>query len=504
MMNLIKVNTVFKLLKNISICFLIFLNTSIYSQKQPLNSTSKEDSHSTKNKEEDILKSANYYIAKKEYHKAEFLLSKHYNQYSESLVINWLYAHVLSINNDKIHAEEKFKKAISISPKNKEVKMDYVRMLYELGQIDKIESILSNLIDDNFKNIEFLLMQANISFWKGDLNSSQKQIDRIKEIYPKTEVTKNLEKQIKELTALYIKTNFEYQTDSQPMEYFAEHIVLGQYKSRYLNLKLEISNYNFSPQKEQALILKLNNQFSFDKLKLTADVTGGVYKNFSGETDWVGGIRFKKKITENSSFNFGYSKESLLGTIPSTTFNLTHQDVFGEIDYNNRLIAFHAGYNQQFFEEDNYIKSFGSWLVSQPIKIQKFNFQFGYGYSFSDSKNNLFIFDNQGSGVYDPYFTPKDQEIHSGLLISSYNPMKKLTLHAKVNYGFIATVRNPYPNEFDNEIGGFYDEEFTSLELVGSINYIFSDRFSANAMYTYQETFFYTRDNINLGLNYTF
>jgi len=504
MMNLIKVNTVFKLLKNISICFLIFFNTLFYSQNQSLNSTPKKDSFSDKITEEDILKSANYYISKKEYEKAEFLLSKHYKNYSESLVINWLYAHVLSINNNKPQAEEKFKKAISISPKNKEVKMDYVRMLYETGEINKIAPILSHLIDSDFKNIEFLLMQANISFWKGDINSSQKQIDRIQEIYPESEITKNLEKQIKELTALYIKTNFEYQTDSQPMEYIAEHIVLGQYKSRYLNLKLEISNYNFSPQNEQALIVKLNNQFSFDRLKLAANVTGGVYKNFSGKTDWVGGIRFKKKLTKNASFNFGYSKESLLGTIPSTTFNLTHQDIFGEIDYSNKLIAFHAGYNQQFFKEDNYIKSFGSWLVSQPIKIKKFNFQFGYGYSFSDSKNNLFIFDDQGSGVYNPYFTPKDQEIHSGLFISSYKPIKKLTLQAKANYGFIATVNNPYPNEYDNEIGGFYEEDFTSLELVGSINYIFSDRFSANAVYTYQETFFYTRDNINLGLNYTF
>jgi hypothetical protein len=291
------------------------------------------------------------------------------------------------------------------------------------------------------------------------------------------------------------------------MEYLAEHIAVGQYNSRFLNLKLEISNYNFSPKKEQALIVNLSNQFYFDKLKLTADLNGGVYKNYSGKTDWIAGISFTQKLFRNVSLKAGYSKESLLGTIASTTFNLTHQNIVGSIDYNNKLLLFHAGYNHQFFQDNNTIKSIASWLVSQPIKIQKFNIQFGYGYSFSDSEDILFIFDNQGIGVYDPYFTPKEQEIHSGLFITNYKPTKKLTIEAKVNYGFLATVRNPYPvldGSNNTVIGGFYDEEFTYLELNGSVNYSFSNNFAVNANYIYQETFFYNRDNINLGFNFTF
>jgi hypothetical protein len=291
------------------------------------------------------------------------------------------------------------------------------------------------------------------------------------------------------------------------MDFIAEHVAVGQYQSRFLNLKLEISNYNFSPKKEQALIIKLSNQFYFDVLNLTANLTGGIYKNYSGKNDWIGGIHFTQKLTQKLSLDFGYSKESLLGTIASTNFNLTHQNVFGALDYNNKLMVFHAGYNHQFFKDDNTIKSVASWIISQPIKIQKFNFQFGYGYSFSDSKNILFIYDNEGMGVYDPYFTPKDQEIHSGLLMSNYRPFKKLSLGAKLNYGFRATVRNPYPVQVDENntvIGGFYDEEFTYLEFNGSINYFYSDSFRINANYLYQETFFYSRDNINLGFNFTF
>ena len=52
------------------------------------------------------------------------------------------------------------------------------------------------------------------------------------------------------------------------------------------------------------------------------------------------------------------------------------------------------------------------------------------------------------------------------------------------------------------EIGGFYDETFSPLELTGNINYSFSNRFTAKITYTNQETFFYKRENINLGLNF--
>lgn len=505
MIILTKVNPLFLWLKNGCICFLIFFNIAVFSQKQPQKSTTKIDTFSTDIKEADLLKRVNYFITRKEYDKASFILLKYYHHFSESLNVNWLYAHVLSINNDKTQAVNKFKKAISISPLNVELQLDYARLLYNMGKIDKVESILSKFMDKDSKNVEFLMMQANISFWKGNLTNSKNKIDRIQYIYPNTDITKRLMQQIEELTTFNIKTDFEYQTDSQPLDYFAEHIALEQYRSKFLNAKLEISNYNFSPQKEQALIIKLNNQFYFDKLKLVANVTGGVYKNFSDKSDWIGGINLTQKINQNVSINLGYSKEGLLTALASTAFNLTHQDVFGGIDYNNKLLIIHTGYNQQLFKDDNIIKSFVAWVLSQPLKIRNFNFQYGYSYNYTDSNDILFFFDNQGLGTYNPYFTPKEQKIHSGLFIVNYKPTKKISLEAKVNYGFIATVRNPYPIQATTssmEIGGFYNETYSPVEFTGIINYNFSNSFTAKITYTNQETFFYKRQNINLGLNF--
>ena len=501
MMQLLKVSTAFKLC---TICYLMFFKTPVFSQNQPLKSTFKKPTSIT---EKSLTDSAKKHIVQKEYKKAVDLISKHYSKFSESLVINWLYAYTLSLNGDKKQAENKFEKATTIAPANKELQMDYSRFLYQEGKIEKATVIMNKFMNENSKNVEFLLMQANISFWKRDLKTARKKIAEIQEIYPNTDITKNLESQIAQLTATYIQANFEYQTDSQPLEYFANHIIAGEYISRFLSPQLEISRYRFSPQREGALTLKLSNQFYFDKLKLGAKLTGGAYLNDSDNSDWVGGISFTKNIFKNASFNFGYAKNELLGTIASTTFNLTQQDLFGILDYLNKYIVFNAAYNYKFFEDNNVITSIGAWIVSQPLKLYQFEFQVGYGYSYTDSEEILFFYDSQGVGIYDPYFTPKDQEIHSALLITSYKPIQKITLRAKLNYGIQATVQNPYPIEVtvgNFETGGFYKADFNYIEINGSIEYAVTNNFGINANYIYQETFFYKRDNFNLGLNFTF
>jgi hypothetical protein len=485
----------------IFICLaVLFFILPVFSQNQRLKPTYKIT-------ESELLKKANAHITKKEYEKAVLLLKENYSNFSESLSVNWIYAHVSYLFKNPKEAEKKFKKAMSLSPLDKHLQMDYARFLYQTGQIKTLKSMISLFMNDDSKDAEFLLIQANLSFWEGDIKNAQNKITRILELYPKTDITKDLSDQINQLLAVYVKTNIEYQTDSQPLNFIAYHANIEKYSSTLLNPKLEISNYSFSPEKEGALTVKLSNRFNFNKLKLTANLTSGLYKNFIGQDDWLASLSFGKKVTKNILFNFGYAKSNLLSTIASTKINLTQEDIFANLNFTNKWIVFQGGYNYKYFKDNNTIKTIYSYILSQPIKIRNINFQFGYSYNFTNSKDVLFVFDSKGFGVYDPYFTPKEQQINEGLFIINYKPTNKLTFEAKVNYGFNATVRNPYriqrsPTEF--EIGGFYDETFTPIELSSSMNYIFSNRFSAKFSYIDQETFFYRRKNTNLGLNFTF
>ena len=502
-MNITRVENV---LKTSTVFFLFFLNIAVFSQNQTNPSSLKKEINNTKSAKE-ILTISKDYISKKEYNNAVLFISEHYDKFSKNQYINWIYAYALSMNNNNSEANSKFKKAISIDDTNKDLQLDYARFLYKIGKINKVETILSRFLDKNSKNIEFLMMQANINFWKGDIKKSRRLITKINEIYPNTDYTKNLEAEIAAVTATYIKANFEYQTDSQPLDYFASHIVVGEYVSRFLNPQLKVSRYSFTPEHEDALIIELKNEFYFNKIKLKANAFGGIYINHSDKSDWIGGLSITKDLFKKTFLKIGYAKKNLLSTIASTSINLTYQSLFGEIDYSNKWIVLHSWYNHQMFSDDNVIKSYGSWILSQPIKLKKLNFQIGYSFNYTDAEDTLFFFNNQGVGVYNPYFTPEEQEIHSGIFIVNYKPTKKISLEAKVNYGFVGNIRNPYPvttTANTIEIGGFYDAIFTPKEYTGSIKYNFSNNFIANITYIDQETFFYSRKNINFGLNFIF
>lgn len=474
-------------------------------------------------KNDETIQNVRTLINEKQYLKAESLLSNYYPSHADDLETNWLYAQVLHWTNKNDFSEEKFQKAIELSPKNKAIQLDYARMLYECARFKKANVLLTKLKELDETKAEALLMEANIFFWTGKVKQSQNTINEIQKLYPDTKITNELSTTIAQATSPYLKTNFEYQSDNQPMKFFAEKIEIGQYHSWILSPKLEISNYNFTPS-EQALTANISNKFYFYPIDLSATVAIGVYKNFSEKTDWIGGIDFNKKIIKNTTFKFGYNKKPYLGTLVSTTYNLTQNNVFGELEYeNNKLFSVHAGYNNQFFSDKNTVQSFSSWIVSKPYKFSYLKIQLGYGFSYSDAKTNLytakqtlnevianFNLNESIDGYYNPYFTPKNQVVNSALLLLNYKISNKIDLSAKGNYGFSAKCQNPFIYLNTDSLGNivFANDSnkvsFNPFEVSGTLTYSILTNFGVKATYTHQETFFYNRNNANLGLNYKF
>ena len=474
-------------------------------------------------KNDETIQKARTLINEKQYAKAENLLSNYYPSHSDDLETNWLYAQVLHWNNKNNLSEEKFQKAIALSPKNTAIQLDYARMLYESGRFTKAQGLLVLLKENEDTKAESLLMEAHIFFWTGKVNEAKRTINEIKKLYPTTDITNDLFKNIVEATSPYLKTNFEYQSDNQPMKFFGEKFELGQYRSWLFNPKLEITNYNFTPT-EQALTAKLCNQLYFASLGLSTNLSVGIYKNFSEKTDWIGGIDFNLKIVKNTSLKLGYNKKPYLGTLTSTTFNLTQNTIFGDLDYeNNKLFSVHAGYNNQFFSDKNAIQSFSSWVISKPFKLSDLKIQFGYGFSYSDAKNNLYTSkqtltdaisnfnpNETIDGYYNPYFTPKNQMVNSALVLLDYQPSKLFEIGIKANYGFAAKCQNPYIYLQNDGIGNsvfatnFSPTSFNPYEVSGTITHPISSKFEIKATFTHQETFFYNRNNASLGLNYRF
>jgi len=307
------------------------------------------------------------------------------------------------------------------------------------------------------------------------------------------------------------------------MKYFGEKLKISKYFSNVLHPEFEIKNYSFNPS-QQSLEAQIGNEFSFVNLALKMKLNLGIYKNFNDSNAGICGIEINKKIAKKSNLQLGFSKKPYLGTLVSTTYTLLQNNIYTALDIENcKYIAIHVGYNNQYFEASNPIHTFSSWINSKAKPNSIFSTQFGYGFSYADSKTNLFesnqtlatAIANFGSnstidGVYNPYFTPKNQIVHALIGIVNYKPTKELSLSLKGNYGFYATCDNPYIYLDTDVLGNtvftksYYKANFNPSEIKGIVSYDFSSKFEASLAYNYQHTFFITETMLLFRLTTNF
>lgn len=470
---------------------------------------------------DNTIEQAKSFIKEKKYTQAEAVLNAYYPNHKEDLTTNWLYAQVAHWNFKNKLSEDLFQKAITLAPKNTAIQLDYARMLYESSDFKKAQTLIEPLKKIEDTQAEALLMEANILFWNGNIDEAQKTIQELKKLYPNTSITNDIVKNIAEATSPYLKTNFEYQSDNQPMTLMAEKVEVSQYRSWLLSPKLEVANYNFNPT-QQALIGKISNQLYVANIGFSATIAAGVYKNFSEKTDWIGGIELNQKIVNHTTLKVGYNKKPYLGTLASTAFNLTQNNLFADLDYDNtKLFSVHGGYNHQYFNDNNNIETISSWIISKPFSIAALKIQFGYGFNYSNASTNLYTAKESLTdaianfsptmtinGYYNPYFTPKQQMVNSALLILNYKASNKIELGAKATYGFAAQCQNPYIY-LDNDSSGatifttnYSKTSFNPSEVNTFVSYKLTSIVEAKFTYTNQQTFFYNRNNFNLGLNF--
>ena len=470
----------------------------------------------------DALQQAQKLIADKKYDKAEPLLANYHKKHQNDLETNWLYAQVAHWNKHEQLSAELFEKAIKIAPDNYSLKLDYARMAYESGRTNKALKLLKIIRENGDTPVEALLMEANILFWQGKIAESKSLIASIKQWYPGSSLTKELEQNIDALCAVHLSSNTEYQSDNQPMTLFSEQLIFEKFKSAKFHPGVQVRNYHFSTQNNM-LECDIKNRFLLARYGLGLSVSTGIYKHFNDKLNWTGSFELQYKADRNNRFGLSFNRKPYVGTLRSIDRALLQNNLAAEFDSDNfRYFTVHLGGNRQFFGDGNSVHSVGGWLLSKVWLNRKFSVQYGYGYGYSNSVRNVFepvlpvselvnqYVDGMSiEGLFNPYFTPQQQHVHTALLMLNYKPSKKLELGLKANYGFYAYCNNPYffldKNSLNEIVVGknYSKVHFNPYDIQANVNYHFNKHFDASIKYHYQETFFFSRNLTSLSLNYT-
>ena len=453
------------------------------------------------------------------------LLSDFQKNHPDNLNAIWLSAQVAFWMHHIKTSEMLYEKAITANPKNYYLKLDFAKMLANAGEFDSALSLLNIYLAYDPTNADAWLTITKIYYWQGNYNKAFTMAENIVKHNPNNKDAIDLLNDIMGAKSPWIKLNADYNSDDQPLKSIAPSIEAGVFLHPLANLHFSGSAPFFiqNDSASHAFIFQAGIKSDFNKEEIVTDISAGIanfpYKN---SVAFIGGIAFEKTFIQHLLLTAQATRSPYFYSLSSIDTELVDNNYTASIAWKNQFtINGNAGYSINQFADGNIVSTFYAGIFSPLFKKQKLDFQFGYGYNYSNAKQNEFepkqtlaeIISSPGSniaGIYNPYFTPDDQQIHSVIITADYHPTKKITMGASANYGFYATTQDPYfslitqGTSITGVSKSYAQQKFSPVQAGYYILYQLSKKTILKASYQYHQTFFYTNNYVGISLKTSF
>ena len=474
----------------------------------------------------DTLKIARDLSEQQNFTKAITLLETHQKNNPNDVYTAQLLANCLQWNQQYNEAENVYVASIQKFPNADFLVLDYARMKYEEGKYEVAKPLFDTYLEKNPQHVESLINLGYIAYWNGNLKQSNTHFETVLNQYPENQTALGMVQRINEITSPYVAIGFDYGSDSQPMKTAITKLETGWYQNKYFNPVLNVDYMNFSNDSGSNSVpwIRISNQSSLLKGRTKINVGLG----YSSSTDNSGAVfsgfaEVNQKITPELSIAIKGESNPYFYSLASIYLPVSYNAISATAMWQDaKTFNAQAGFNQQYFMDANQLSTFYVWAVTRSFGFKKITFNAGYSYNFQTSKENSFQsilsisdiiqggnYDNI-EGVYAPYFTPNNQNIHGLIGVVNILPEEKLHFQLKGNIGIFAFADIPYLY-LDSDISGntivsknYYREQKITVELSANIGYQITKKFNLEASYIYTDNFFYTNNLFRINLKYRF
>jgi tetratricopeptide (TPR) repeat protein len=428
----------------------------------------------------------------------------------------WLLAQATFYAKDFKKSKRLYNEAIALDPSNKVLRLDYAKTLTEMGETVEAEALLNEIVQQEPGNAEAWYTLARITWWGGKSKAAIHMLDNIIRNAPNFKAAQTLHNEILKERLPWVRMNAMYRTDDQPLPFAQIGLEGGKSISTLLNPDVNLYFPTALPDGDVLSYqgLKLGNTFIFKQGKTKLYVNAGLIQHASNlGTDWTGRLQIQQKLKKYWLIGAEVNRNPYFSTMGSLNIKLAEEHAGLSVafdkpgSWNGKL----SGGISRFSVDDNMVRSVSGWLFAPELKVWKLKAGLGAGFNYSDSDTNLYVSDKtiaefykgnstnsnkKINGVYDPYFTPENQQVVSLLLNINYAVSKKITLNAKLNYGVLAS--SDYPYLFPDSLNGavvfvreFIKKDFNPMEAGIQADWKIRDNLALSLRYTYSETIFY-------------
>lgn len=438
-----------------------------------------------------------------------------------------LHAQVLYWMKDFKSSQDVLKKALSVFPDAYAVKLDYGRLLFEMGKLNQARLLLDDYKLNDTNNAEVNILLAHINFRSGNIKTANERVKDVLKLYPDNQMALSIQRDINYNTSPYVTLHGTYHSDDQPLKSSGFEVESGVYKSWLLSpvLNMRYNHFTLPDSVYNSLWLQASDKITFGSSGFSLNMTGGIFKHHTNndKTRLTASVLLAQKLTRYISIEASTAKRPY--QYSSASVRIPVMQAFSGVALRlnkSDLWLGRSAYEIQKFEDNNKIKTAYLWFLAPIVNSKGFTLHAGYGFNHSNADRNTFTSVKSLNaiissytitpvqGYYNPYFTPKNQTVHSVLVSVKTNLSKSVVFSSRFNLGLSSKADNPYLYLNKTTAGTFFVDKgystisYSPVDFYSQLQVNVSSKATISGSYSYFHPLFYKSHQAEIQLKYLF
>lgn len=425
----------------------------------------------------------------------------------------WYAAQLAYLNQDAEAATSYYEKVFSRLSKDPVFIADYGGFLMNQRRYRKAIGVLKLQQDDALNR----LYLARTYYWQGDYLGAKRVIKTFSPQERELDFVQGFIREFDLAKSARFDADLIYHTDDQPLQYTQENFRIAKKFNNFLEPLAEVNLGQFSSDSgaSGATVVRLGNRFHINPIKTDITAQLGSFSIRQGAA-FLYQVQLHTQLSRIFSLDAHLSREPYRYTIASTLSPVTYDDKTLALNVDSRWLLGRFQYSANDFG-GNTIDNTSLWLLVPVLNKKTFKIRVGYAFQYSNADSSMYVprstpvtMEKNVVGIYNPYFTPADQQIHSALLQLQAFPTPRLSLSASASLPLSAKIDNPYLYTLQDANGnvvverGFLPTSYKPTEVKLSAGYKVSDWLSLTGGYQYANLFFYKGHSLNLSTGILF
>ena len=397
-------------------------------------------------------------------------------------------------SKDLAAARATYERALERHPDDADLRAEFGKFLVDLREAARAREVLTPLVETGPRlrpaSGRALTLLGTLDYWRGDYARARNHFIESLSVDPTDADARRQLREIEMASASWVRVAGVGWHDDQPLDHTAFEAEGGWFASPVTPLSVRVGSTQFAHDGVTETVTRADAGVAtfFPGPRLDVSLGGGVVdRTFGDASDWTARASLGVRLPGNVALEGRFERAPYLSTAASlATSVMTHT-----LDATLRLRAASgwvgdATARRETFDDDNAVTTGYVWLFAPVVRGAGGQLQVGYSFAAQSATYSRFVPRDDAltvpprpgpaavPGIYDPYYTPRNLRVHSGLLSATVRPTPRWSIagngsggvHARADAPVLAVVSRP-PNV--DIVRDYVAREFTPWNVRGAL-----------------------------------